>query len=583
MQDMFPFLVTVSGSASVNAKAKKSDTGKFDAKKSEIKKFDAKKSSAKDSDVSRYDARNTDKSERRPFESVLNQVGLAKTEKAARQEKASPLDNPSTAPLGDDSSKFSASASENSNITDISNAIVAFLFPQSSGLDEGIDLAALSTQVIGAMEEFLAEHPELSKIASDIGQQNIEMGDGNFDIARLKSALEAMKNRYSEYMASSSDSAPGSRLIGSAALAGLTASFLKKLQSSINQKQAQSEPSEIPTDGLTGESLPGEGELALNPLLTETDKNVSPADGEVEDLAAQMQLVSRLSAYLKNNLADVKASQTEKTGKLSSFDARVAALNDSEIFNAQTAVSAVQSAGQGETNASGSNSQNSASERDAEAPLVAPPDQQGSQKETLSSELKDKSKGYEDAALKASEDDAGSAPRTQARHDSGVNFEQFMNGVARRTDNAAPAPMELSHGTPLSQNETLRDGIENVVRFARVSGEQKASMIIDPPALGRIVVELSATATGLEASIKVSSEQVRQLIQEELSQLRNSLAQQGVDLTQFSVDVQQDDSRRDRNDGQQGGRTRTFAADDEQDEEASFRVDLDQGLLYWVA
>jgi flagellar hook-length control protein FliK len=92
----------------------------------------------------------------------------------------------------------------------------------------------------------------------------------------------------------------------------------------------------------------------------------------------------------------------------------------------------------------------------------------------------------------------------------------------------------------------------------------------------------------LEASIKVSSEQVRQLIQDQLAQLRWSLSQQGVQLTHFSVDVQQEDGgRQQRGTGRErrrpAGISGVEAGSDVQDEQAGFRVDLNQGLLYWVA
>jgi flagellar hook-length control protein FliK len=110
-------------------------------------------------------------------------------------------------------------------------------------------------------------------------------------------------------------------------------------------------------------------------------------------------------------------------------------------------------------------------------------------------------------------------------------------------------------------------------------------LIVDPPALGRVSVELTSSTTGLEASIKVSSEQVRQLVQDQLAQLRLSLAQQGVQLTHFSVDVQQDNGRRGQDQQGSGQRRRVPGVDngDEFDEETIFRVDLNQGLLYWVA
>ena len=168
-------------------------------------------------------------------------------------------------------------------------------------------------------------------------------------------------------------------------------------------------------------------------------------------------------------------------------------------------------------------------------------------------------------------------------------FEQFFDGVMARRGNsgsdAVNTPgLELAKGSPFNQGEALRDGLNNVVRFIRASGEQKAVVTVDPPALGRVSVELVSSANGLEASIKVSSEQVRQLIQDHLAQLKLSLEQQGVQLTHFSVDVQQDNEHK----GRSQGDTRRKAAgnageEDGPEDESLFRVDLNQGFLYWVA
>ncbi|WP_208872460.1 flagellar hook-length control protein FliK [Fretibacterium fastidiosum] len=122
----------------------------------------------------------------------------------------------------------------------------------------------------------------------------------------------------------------------------------------------------------------------------------------------------------------------------------------------------------------------------------------------------------------------------------------------------------------------------NVVRFVRADGAQRASVVVDPPALGRVTVELASGTSGVEASIKVASEQVRQLVQDQLTQLRMTLEQQGVQLAHFAVDVQQDEGRGQRDTGRDGRREgrRIEAAEDEPLE---FRVDLEQGMLCWVA
>jgi flagellar hook-length control protein FliK len=181
--------------------------------------------------------------------------------------------------------------------------------------------------------------------------------------------------------------------------------------------------------------------------------------------------------------------------------------------------------------------------------------------------------------------EAQAKPRTEERK---TGFEQFFDGVRRDgvQGDAFREGLNLAKDAPLPRNEALREGLDNVVRFIRVSGEQKAALIVDPPALGRVSVELTHSAVGLEASIKVGSEQVRQLIQDQLAQLRWSLAQQGVQLTHFSVDVQQDNERREQGRSSERRRVEAAAGTDDgegEGEETMFRVDLDQGLLYWVA
>ena len=194
-----------------------------------------------------------------------------------------------------------------------------------------------------------------------------------------------------------------------------------------------------------------------------------------------------------------------------------------------------------------------------------------------------RSRGAEAARSHSSEELPRSAERTESRPD----FQSFFDGILANRRPAQPqaAPLELSRGA--QPGEVLREGVENVVRFARVNGGHRASLIVDPPALGRLTVELATGTSGLEANIKVSSEQVRHLVQDQIVQLRMSLAQQGVQLAYFSVDVQQDDGRRQQGFSRgQGGRRRVRGEASGEDDEAAnavFRVDLNQGLLHWVA
>jgi hypothetical protein len=212
----------------------------------------------------------------------------------------------------------------------------------------------------------------------------------------------------------------------------------------------------------------------------------------------------------------------------------------------------------------------------------------GVQRDSLAARFSPELKG--DAPL-AGGAAAGSGQPKASVSEHGVDFDRFFQGVIDAPSNvrvSAEAPvqrLDLGKGVHLPRNEALREGLDNTVRFIRASGVQKAEVIVDPPALGRVSVELTSTTTGLEAAIKVSSEQVRQLVQDQLMQLRFTLAQQGVELTHFSVDVQQDGGQRqhEQQGAEQNGNGVLAGDDDGTDEETVFRVDLNEGLLYWVA
>ena len=174
------------------------------------------------------------------------------------------------------------------------------------------------------------------------------------------------------------------------------------------------------------------------------------------------------------------------------------------------------------------------------------------------------------------------------------DFASFFDGALynRRTFarvEAAPLNLNLNNNYNYSRAETLREGIVNVIRFTRADGLHKANMIIDPPAIGRVTVELTSSTSGVEASIKVVNEQVRQLVQDQITELRMTLEQQGVQVTQFAVDVQQDNAGRQQEQQEQSGQGRRRVnalgglEPDAESEAEEFRIDLNEGLLYWVA
>ena len=173
-------------------------------------------------------------------------------------------------------------------------------------------------------------------------------------------------------------------------------------------------------------------------------------------------------------------------------------------------------------------------------------------------------------------------------HDNFQNFFESVVNNRRTVSQNSPLPLNLRAGNVnFTPSQTLREGLVNTVRFIRADGVQKANIIVDPPALGRISVELTSSSSGVEASIKVANEQIRQLVQDQISQLRMNLSDQGVQVAEFTVDVQQDNhfggQGQGQNNSQEENGRRDFVREISSEDTEEFNIDLEEGLLYWVA
>ncbi len=142
---------------------------------------------------------------------------------------------------------------------------------------------------------------------------------------------------------------------------------------------------------------------------------------------------------------------------------------------------------------------------------------------------------------------------------------------------AAPAeelPRRLLSALPL--NEGLAGAVQTTLSLAR----NRARVVVEPPALGRVEIYLRQGPQGIETTFRVDNEGLRQLVQTHLDQLRTALQQTGIVLQELSVDIR---------DGGEGSpwaeaekRLRALLPEDD-DEPLEFSIDLEQGLLSWMA
>ena len=86
-------------------------------------------------------------------------------------------------------------------------------------------------------------------------------------------------------------------------------------------------------------------------------------------------------------------------------------------------------------------------------------------------------------------------------------------------------------------------------------GEQKGTLHISPPELGRLDLDLVIKNGHLQANLSAENPAVKEIIESNLNQLKQQLADQGFVVEKFEVMVGQDGrSFRDNTDGTAGGR-----------------------------
>lgn len=158
-------------------------------------------------------------------------------------------------------------------------------------------------------------------------------------------------------------------------------------------------------------------------------------------------------------------------------------------------------------------------------------------------------------------------------------------GIRARTPQSLAEP-----GTSyaLDPSDAFGDGITRVLQFLKNEGVAEARIVVEPPALGRVDVSLQATASGVEAIFKVDNEHLKQVLQQQLDLLKNSLEAQGIHVLGLTVDIKNRDDGRRQDTREAGGKVRRsgiIGEDGDEGEEGMrlVRIDLEKGLLHWLA
>jgi flagellar hook-length control protein FliK len=163
-----------------------------------------------------------------------------------------------------------------------------------------------------------------------------------------------------------------------------------------------------------------------------------------------------------------------------------------------------------------------------------------------------------------------------------------VSSIVRDIRNETPVAIQAPVTYTLSSGDAFGEGLTSVVEFMRANGTAEARIVVEPPALGRVDISLHSTSNGVEAVFKVDNEELKQMVTTQLDILKTSLEAQGIHVSSLTVDIRNNDGQKGRGDlyGSKG-KNKKIADSDEADDLAEgtriVRLDLERGLLHWVA
>jgi flagellar hook-length control protein FliK len=187
---------------------------------------------------------------------------------------------------------------------------------------------------------------------------------------------------------------------------------------------------------------------------------------------------------------------------------------------------------------------------------------------------------------------AENAEKTSAEKPSSERAEPFAAaGQFADISRARTETSPLAQAPPvytLTSADKFGEGLRSVLTIVTREGGTEARIVVEPPALGRVDISLRSSSNGVEANFRVDNEELRQMVQKQFDSLKESLNAQGIHVSGMTVDIKNNEGDRERgNTGtpKKGRRRVRFdeTGDDIGDGARVLRLDLEKGLLHWVA
>ena len=141
-------------------------------------------------------------------------------------------------------------------------------------------------------------------------------------------------------------------------------------------------------------------------------------------------------------------------------------------------------------------------------------------------------------AIPKSDEGARETSASEMDVDRGGGLESSGNSTADRTN---PKATESRHHIRLNnfQQQKLLHRVTRAFELAQQRGGE-IRLRLSPPALGSLRLELKFEGQKMSARLEAEHTQARQILLEQLPTLRDRLAEQGITIENFEVDLQQD-------------------------------------------
>lgn len=127
-----------------------------------------------------------------------------------------------------------------------------------------------------------------------------------------------------------------------------------------------------------------------------------------------------------------------------------------------------------------------------------------------------------------------------------VHSQQSTMTVGTQTTASASNQVNISKEDVLAQ-------IHSKLQMMNSSSNAKLTMVLNPESLGKVSIQLINTKDGLTAELQVASQTVKDILDSNLSNLKDTLSAQGVQVNDMSVKVSQSENNADMDYTEQEG------------------------------